>query len=124
MEAIVGLGAFLAMMLAFGAGFFLFVVQPIWSIVDVATCERLSKGAKAVIIVLTLILLGPIMTIGYAVFGTHSRGLRSHIRPTRSVKLARHTHLRGGIPHALLYSHEKVDVREGCYEYETKVLLL
>jgi uncharacterized BrkB/YihY/UPF0761 family membrane protein len=76
MEAISGLLAFFAMMLAFCAGVFLFVVQPVWSIVDVACSKRLSTGAKTALIVLTLVLLGPILTFFYALLGTGSRGLR------------------------------------------------
>lgn len=55
---------------------FLALIQPIWGLVDVATSEDHSNGAKAAVIILTLILLGPLMTIGYAIFGTHSKALR------------------------------------------------
>jgi hypothetical protein len=55
---------------------FLFAIQPIWGIVDVATSEKHSGGAKAVVILLTLLLLGPLMTFLYACFGTPSSALR------------------------------------------------
>jgi len=57
--------------------FFLVFVQPIWSIVDVAVSKEHSGGTKAVVILLTLLLLGPIMTFFYACFGTRSRVLRN-----------------------------------------------
>ncbi len=56
--------------------FFLIFVQPIWGIVDVAISKEHSGGTKAVVILLTLLLLGPIMTFFYACIGTRSRILR------------------------------------------------
>ncbi len=55
---------------------FLVVAQPIWGIVDVATSDKHSGGTKTAIILLTLLLLGPIMTFFYACCGTCSKALR------------------------------------------------
>ena len=68
------IGAF-AMLLAFCAGFVLLVIQPIWAIVDIAASPW-STAVKATLIVLTLVLLGPLLTFFYAVFATKSPGLR------------------------------------------------
>ena len=57
--------------------FFLIFVQPIWGIVDVATSKEHSGGTKAAVILLTLLLLGPIMTFFYAWIGTRSRVFRA-----------------------------------------------
>lgn len=56
--------------------FFLVAVQPIWGIVDVAISKEHSGGTKAVVILLTLLLLGPIMTFFYACFSSPSRIFR------------------------------------------------
>jgi hypothetical protein len=56
--------------------FFLIVAQPIWVIVDVATSKEHSGGTKAALILLTLLLLGPILTFFYAIVGTRSRILK------------------------------------------------
>ena len=77
MASVLALFVFFAMMLAFCTGFFLFAVQPVWTIVDVAVSPRRSSGAKVAIILLTLLALGPLLTFFYALFGTHSRGLRT-----------------------------------------------
>jgi hypothetical protein len=45
--------------------------------VDVAVCKKHSGGTKAAVILLTLLLLGPIMTFFYACFGTRSRIFRN-----------------------------------------------
>ena len=76
MTAIAAIIGFVGLVIAFCCGFFLLFVQPIWTIVDVACCKKLSGGAKATLIVLTLVLLGPLLTFFYALFGTQSRGLR------------------------------------------------
>jgi hypothetical protein len=55
---------------------FLLAIQPIWGIVDVAVDKEHSGGTKALVIVLTLLVLGPIMTFFYACFGTRSKALR------------------------------------------------
>jgi hypothetical protein len=55
---------------------FLVCIQPIWGLIDVAESKEHSRGVKATVIVLTLFLLGPLMTIGYAIFGAHSKQLR------------------------------------------------
>lgn len=56
--------------------FFLLGVQPIWGIVDVAISKEHSGGTKAAVILLTLLLLGPIMTFFYACFSSPSRIFR------------------------------------------------
>ena len=56
--------------------FFLLAVQPIWAIVDVAISKEHSGGTKAAVILLTLLLLGPIMTFFYACFSSPSRIFR------------------------------------------------
>jgi hypothetical protein len=55
---------------------FLSTAQPVWTIVDVATSDKHSAGTKAILIILTLLLLGPIVTFLYACFGTRSSALR------------------------------------------------
>jgi hypothetical protein len=72
MEAIVGLLFFL--LLAAGGLSFLFLafVQPIWGIIDVSVSEEQSSGVKALVILLTLLCLGPIATFFYALFGSTS----------------------------------------------------
>lgn len=76
MEGLVPLFGMLFMIVAFCAGFLLLVVQPIWTIVDVACSPKLSGGAKAALIVLTIVVLGPLLTFFYALFGTESGALR------------------------------------------------
>ena len=56
--------------------FFLLAVQPIWGVVDVAISKEHSGGTKAAVILLTLLLLGPIMTFFYACFSSPSRIFR------------------------------------------------
>lgn len=56
--------------------FFLLAIQPIWGIVDVAISKEHSNGTKVAVILVTLLLLGPIMTFFYACFSTTSRWLR------------------------------------------------
>ena len=56
--------------------FFLLAIQPIWGIVDVAISKEHSGGTKAAVILLTLLLLGPIMTFFYACFSSPSRIFR------------------------------------------------
>ncbi len=55
---------------------FLVTAQPIWGMIDVAVSEKHSGVTKALVILFTLVLLGPIMTFLYACFGTHSKALR------------------------------------------------
>ena len=76
METILGLILMLILLIAGCCLFFLIFVQPIWGVVDVAISKEHSGGTKAVVILLTLLLLGPIMTFLYACFGTRSRILR------------------------------------------------
>ena len=56
--------------------FFLLAIQPIWGIVDVAISKEHWGGTKAAVILLTLLLLGPIMTFFYACFSSPSRIFR------------------------------------------------
>jgi hypothetical protein len=56
--------------------FFLLAIQPIWGIVDVAISKEHSGGTKAAVILLTLLLLGPVMTFFYACFSSPSRVFR------------------------------------------------
>ena len=68
---------FLALLLTGGLCIvFLAVAQPIWGIIDVAVSKQHSGGTKAFVVVLTLVLLGPVMTILYACFGRCSSALR------------------------------------------------
>ena len=76
MEIVVQLIVLLCTLVAFATGFFLFVVQPIWGIIDAAVCTKLSSGAKVAVILLTIFPLGPIMTFFYALFGTHTQVFR------------------------------------------------
>lgn len=73
METLIGILVLMVMAIGGSAALFLCVFQPIWGIIDVAVSQELSGAAKAVIILLTILLLGPIMTFFYGVFGTHSR---------------------------------------------------
>ena len=77
METILGLILLLILLIGGCCLFFLIFIQPIWGIVDVAVSKEHSGGIKAVVILLTLLLLGPIMTFIYACVGTRSRILRS-----------------------------------------------
>ena len=76
METLLGLIGLLFLAAGGMSLFFLICIQPIWSIVEVAVSKEHSGGTKAAVILLTLLLLGPIMTFFYACFGTHSRALR------------------------------------------------
>src|SRR5262245_44892685 len=76
METILGIVMLLILLIGGCCLFFLIFVQPIWGIVDVAISKEHSGGTKAVVILLTLLLLGPIMTFFYACVGTRSRVLR------------------------------------------------
>jgi hypothetical protein len=77
METILGLLLLLIVLIGGACVFFLVFVQPIWGIVDVAVSKEHSGGTKAAVILLTLLLLGPIMTFFYACLGTRSRVLRN-----------------------------------------------
>ena len=76
METILGIVMLLIVLVGGCSLFFLIFVQPIWGIVDVATSTEHSGGTKAAVILLTLLLLGPIMTFFYACIGTRSRIFR------------------------------------------------
>jgi hypothetical protein len=76
METILGLTMLIVVLVGGLCAFFLVFVQPIWGIVDVDVSKEHSGGTKAAVILLTLLLLGPIMTFFYACFGTRSRVLR------------------------------------------------
>jgi hypothetical protein len=76
METILGIALILLLLVGGCSLFFLIFVQPIWSVVDVAVSKEHSGGTKATIILLTLLLLGPIMTFFYACIGTRSRILK------------------------------------------------
>ena len=77
METILGLILMSILLIGGCCLFFLMFIQPIWGVVDVAVSKEHSGGTKAAVILLTLLVLGPIMTILYACFGTRSRALRS-----------------------------------------------
>lgn len=76
MEIVLTIVVLLLSVACFFAAAFLAVGQLVWGIVDAAVSEHLSRGAKAAIILVTMFLLGPIMTFFYACFGTRSRGFR------------------------------------------------
>ena len=76
MEAILQLLVVLFLIAGGISLFFLLAIQPIWGIVDVAISKEHSGGTKAVVILLTLLLLGPIMTFFYACFSSPSRIFR------------------------------------------------
>ncbi len=76
METILGLLLLLLLLVGGCCLLFLVFIQPIWGVVDVAVSKEHSGGTKAAVILLTLLLLGPIMTFFYACFGTRSRVLR------------------------------------------------
>jgi hypothetical protein len=76
METILGLIALLFVIAGGISLFFLLAIQPIWGIVDVAISKEHSGGTKAAVILLTLLLLGPIMTFFYACFSSPSRIFR------------------------------------------------
>ena len=77
METILGLLLMLMVVVVVCCALFLAFIQPIWGIVDVAVSKEHSTGTKAVIIVATLLCLGPIMTFFYAIFGSRSKALKS-----------------------------------------------
>jgi|SRR5215471_15452643 len=77
MEPLLQLTMLLILLVGGVCVFFLMFIQPIWGIVDAAVSKELSGGAKAAIILLTILLLGPIMTFFYACFGTRSRVFRN-----------------------------------------------
>src|SRR5262249_10044912 len=76
METILGIIMLPILLIGGCCLFFLVFVQPIGGIVDVATSKEHSGGTKAAVILLTLLLLGPIMTFFYGCIGTRSRVLR------------------------------------------------
>ena len=76
MEAILQLLVLLFLIAGGISLFFLIAIQPIWGIVDVAISKEHSGGTKAAVILLTLLLLGPIMTFFYACFSSPSRIFR------------------------------------------------
>jgi len=76
MEAILGIVLLVLMVTAGFCLFFLAVVQMIWAMVDVAISKKQSNGVKIIVILLTLLCLGPIMTIVYGCFLTDSGLLR------------------------------------------------
>jgi len=76
METILGLIVLLFLIAGGISLFFLACIQPIWGIVDVAISKEHSGGTKAAVILLTLLLLGPIMTFFYACFSSPSRIFR------------------------------------------------
>lgn len=76
MEMILGLLALAASLIGGCCLLFLLFVQPIWGLVDVALSKEHSRGVKAAVILLTLLLLGPFATFFYACIGTRSRPLR------------------------------------------------
>lgn len=76
MESTLGLILLLIVLVGGCCFFFLIFIQPIWGVVDVAVSREHSGGTKAVVILLTLLLLGPIMTFFYACIGTRSRVLK------------------------------------------------
>ena len=76
MEAIAALLGIVGMISVLLAAFFMLCVQPIWSICDIACSPRIPTGGKVTLIILTLVLLGPLLTFFYALFGSRSRGLR------------------------------------------------
>jgi len=76
MQSILGL-LLLLFVITGGLGLvFLLAIQPIWAIVDVAVSKQHSGGTKAAVILLTLLVLGPIMTFFYACFSSASTVLR------------------------------------------------
>ena len=77
METILGLILMLILLIGGCCLFFLMFIQPIWGVVDVAVSKEHSGGAKAAVILLTLLVLGPIMTFFYACFSTRSRVFRN-----------------------------------------------
>jgi len=88
MDIIAALALLVLLVLGALCVFFLVCIQPIWGIVDVAASKEQSGGVKAVVIILTLVLLGPLMTIGYAFFGTRSTGFRMTTVVTLTVLLS------------------------------------
>ncbi|HEX5218794.1 MAG TPA: hypothetical protein VFZ59_04450 [Verrucomicrobiae bacterium] len=76
MESILQLLVVLFLIVGGVSLFFLLAIQPIWGIVDVAISKEHSGGTKAAVILLTLLLLGPVMTFFYACFSSPSRVFR------------------------------------------------
>jgi len=58
METILGLILMLILLIGGCCLFFLMFIQPIWGVVDVAVSKEHSGGAKAAVILLTLLVLG------------------------------------------------------------------
>lgn len=76
METIAPIFFVILVLIAALCAFFLLAVQPIWGIVDVAVSKEHSGATKALVIILTLLVLGPLMTFIYACFITRSSVLR------------------------------------------------
>ncbi|NNC88675.1 MAG: hypothetical protein HKN82_09485 [Akkermansiaceae bacterium] len=76
MEAIFGVLIFLCIAVVIVSAVFMGFFQPLWGIIDVAVSREHTSGTKAAVILLTLLLLGPIMTFFYACFGTRSPALK------------------------------------------------
>ena len=70
METILGLLALCIMAVGGLAAVFMCFFQPIWGIVDVAVSKEHSGAAKTAVILLTVLLLGPVMTFFYGLVGT------------------------------------------------------
>lgn len=62
METLAGLVIMGLMLLILSTLFFLLLVQPFWAVADVAVSKEYSRRKKAVIILLTLFLLGPVLS--------------------------------------------------------------
>ncbi len=75
METILGPILMLCVFVGGCSLFFLFIVQPIWSVIEVALSKEHSGGVKATLIVLAL-LLGPLLTFFYACIGSRSAFLK------------------------------------------------
>lgn len=76
MEAVLAILGVILLVLVGIALVFSFVFQPLWGIIDVVTSKEHSSGKKATVILLTVLLLGPIMTFFYACFGSKSAVLK------------------------------------------------
>ena len=76
MEVVAAITAIFFMLSGLSAGVFMVCFQPLWAIIDVAVSKEHSGGTKAAVILLSLLLLGPLMTFLYACFGTHSKVLK------------------------------------------------
>ena len=73
METLFGILALCVMAVGGLAAVFMCFFQPIWALIDVSISKEHSPAAKAAVILLTILLLGPVMTFFYGIVGTKTQ---------------------------------------------------